>query len=486
MTSTRAKTSPLLAAALRRPELATAIDRYATAFDKIDARRIAIALDNGIDWLAADLAALATGRVVVPLAPFFSAGQVRHAIDSSGVDTVLVQRGPAFTSPAAFDRFEAVEPSEPAHRIDWLQREPENAPELPAGTFKISYTSGTTGNPKGACLSASLLETVATSLVARTRALNIERHLSLLPLAVLLENVAGSWAGLLSQAELRSPPLAETGLRGSSALDAEQLVRCLNEHRPQSIIVLPELLKSLCRMAAAELFDPSSLKLVAVGGARTPGALLSRARALGLPAYEGYGLTECGSVVCLNAPGLERLGSVGRPLQHAEVRVASTGELRITGAQHLGYVGTPSGQVPVELPTGDFGQIDADGYVHVAGRTDNRYSTAWGRNISPEWVEAELTGQPEIAQCFVHGRDLPGNLAIVVPAVPERIAAAIDRCNESLPDYARITRWLLRRERFGPHDGTATANGRLRRENILERHRRDIEQTMPTEQGKTA
>lgn len=469
-----------------RPKLAAAVENFSDMLGQIDACRIAVAMDNGLEWLAADLAALATGRVVVPLPPFFSHEQREHVMASSGIDTLLLHDLAPF-GPA--DRFTGFRVCRRDKNLTWLKRAPTCPPDLPRGTFKISYTSGSTGRPKGVCLGASMLEAVAVSLVERTRDIGVRRHLSLLPLAVLLENVAGTWAALLSGADLQLPGLAETGLNGSSGLDAPRLAACLRRHRPESIIVLPQMLNALCHLATNGMLDPSTLKFVAVGGAHTPRSLLEHAREVGLPVFEGYGMTECGSVVCLNVPGQDRPGSVGKPLAHIGIEAAESGELTMSGPHHLGYVGTPDGGDSAGLfPSGDLGRIDAAGYVHVAGRIDNRYSTAWGRNISPEWIESELNGEPEISQCFVHGRGLAFNLAVIVPtaADPANVELAVERCNRRLPDYARIACWQVRRDPFSVEDGTSTPNGRLRREAVLARHRRDLEELISMKQGKTA
>lgn len=486
VTSDELKPYRVLAAAMRRPGLAAAVERFCGILERIDAARIAIAMDNGLDWLAADLAALATGRVVVPLPPFFSHDQQAHVIASAGVDSLLLHDISPF---GPTDRFAGFEVGGKDRDVTWLKHIVADPPRLPPGTFKISCTSGSTGRPKGVCLGASMLETVAASLVERTRGIGVRRHLGLLPLSVLLENVAGAWAALLSDADLQLPGVAETGLHGSSGLDPEQLAACLRKYRPESIIVLPQMLEALCGVLDAGMFDPSTLKFVAVGGGHTPLPLLERARAVGLPVYEGYGMTECGSVMCLNTPGLDRPGSVGKPLGHIGINVSTAGELTLSGPHHLGYVDAPADTGTEQaFATGDLGHIDAEGYVYIAGRTDNRYSTAWGRNISPEWIESELNGEPEIAQSFVHGRGLAFNVAILVTTEsdPAAVDRAVERCNRRLPDYARIACWQVRRERFSPGDGTSTPNGRLRRDAILSCHGRRIEEMISTRQERIA
>src|SRR5690606_20978777 len=107
------------------------------------------------------------------------------------------------------------------------------------------------------------------------------------------------------------------GLRGSSGLDPDRLLRTLHEVRPHSLILVPQLLFALVSAGERGLLPPISLRFVAVGGAHVAPQLLRRAEALGIPVYEGYGLSECASVVCLNTPGGRRVGSVGRPLGHA-------------------------------------------------------------------------------------------------------------------------------------------------------------------------
>lgn len=461
----------ILKAAEQHPELAARIDRYRSLFDACAAERIGLALDNGHDWLAADLAALADGRVVIPLAPFFSRSQMLHVLDSS--DCQLVLHGTTDDGRPDWlpQRFQAVERA--ADCAVWLDSD-RCLRALPTGTFKISYTSGTTGAAKGICLSAALLEQVAQSLLQRTATLGIQRHLCLLPLAVLLENVAGAWAAILGGQDLLVPGQAECGMTGSSGLDPARWVECLQKHRPHSIIVLPQMLKLLHQLVVDRIYDPAGLRLVAVGGARTPPGLIEAARRVGLPVYEGYGMTECGSVICLNAPGSDRIGSVGQPLAHQRLSMSSRGELRIHGPHHLGEVGG-EGCVSGPLQTQDLGQIDNDGFVHLHGRLGNAYSTAWGRNVSPEWVEAELDAQTEILHSFVHGRDLAGNLAVIVPSGRGDVGAAVARANAVLPDYARISHWCLRAQPFGSHDGTATANGRLRRDRLLQLHRHDLD-----------
>jgi long-subunit acyl-CoA synthetase (AMP-forming) len=358
-----------------------------------------------------------------------------------------------------------------------LQRPKDAArPSLPDGTSKITYTSGSTGAPRGVCLSALHLETVALSLVEATAPLALRAHLCLLPLATLLENVAGVLAPLLAGARCVVPPSALTGI-GSPGVDVPQLLAALTQQSPDSVILVPELLRVLVDAATRGWSPPTSLRFVAVGGAVVAPALLARAIECGLPVHEGYGLSECCSVVCLNTPAARRIGSVGRVLPHARVRIDTHGEIHVRGPTMLGYVGDAARPVGASLATGDLGQVDADGFLYVLGRRRNVFITSFGRNVSPEWVEAEIAQQPGIAQVMVHGEGRPHVVALIVPTRPDLDASTINQAvvaaNSRLPSYAQVRQWL-RVSPFLASEGLATANGRLRRDAIERRYRDTI------------
>lgn len=203
-------------------------------------------------------------------------------------------------------------------------------------------------------------------------------------------------------------------------------------------------------------------------------SLLERAEAVGLTVFEGYGLSECASVVCLNRPGAQRPGSVGRPLPHVQVRIAEDGEVLVRGSTLLCYLGEPSFDGDW-WPTGDLGHFDAAGFLYLAGRKKNQFITSFGRNVNPEWVEAELSQTGVILQAFVYGEGLPRNVALLWPIDPsvgdETIEQAVQRCNAGLPDYARVHTWRRLPGPLSGADGTLTSNGRPRRQEILRRHR---------------
>jgi long-subunit acyl-CoA synthetase (AMP-forming) len=449
---------------------AIAAERAWLAAEAVD--RCAIAADNGAPWIVADLALHLGGCVSLPLPSAFTRQQRDHALDDAGVDSILTDAGDVETRFPGF----LLRGVAPGSGLRLLRRAvTSRGAALPRGTSKVTYTSGSTGTPKGVCLSAASLETVAESLVAATHSLQLRRHLCLLPLATLLENVAGVLAPLLAGARCIVPPLARTGL--GVEVDARRLLATIAEQAPESIILVPELLRILVAATDRGWSPPSSLRFVAVGGAVVAPGLLQQAIERGIPVFEGYGLSECGSVVCLNTPDALRIGSAGRPLPHARVRIDAHGEIHVRGATMLGYVGDPALAAKEPVATGDLGLIDADGFLHVLGRRRNVFITSFGRNISPEWIEAEILQQPGIAQVLVHGEQRPYVVALVVPGKPDMDAGAIQQAiaaaNARLPSYARVRQWL-RASPFVHEDGLVTANGRLRRDAIERRHREAI------------
>jgi len=175
--------------------------------------------DNGPDWVAVDLEAEAAGIPLVPLPTFFTPAQLAHAVAATGMDA-LYCTSESTARALGFHR---------TSDLPWYSREAPPVP-LPPGTAKITFTSGTTGAPKGVCLSAAAQRAVARSLAEATRSLGIERHLCLLPLAVLLENIAGVYAPLAAGARWIAPPLAEVGMSGATGFDARACLAAIERH----------------------------------------------------------------------------------------------------------------------------------------------------------------------------------------------------------------------------------------------------------------
>ena len=432
---------------------------------------VGLLADNGPEWLVMDLAAAYADRPLVPIPAFFSAGQLAHTLEDAGIRSL-------FTDQADYLGSLELRNQQPLEICDtrWQQLDlqvEEKTPRFPPATAKLSYTSGTTGTPKGVCLSSEAMCLVAESLRARTAVSETDHHLCLLPLATLLENIAGVYVPLLAGARVCVPPLAEVGLRGGAGVDIQRLLCALESYRATRAILLPQMLQEMVEALEEDggLEQAAGLRFLAVGGAPVAHSLLTRATGLGLPVYEGYGLSECASVVAVNAPAADRPGTVGKPLPHVRLDFAADGEILVSGACFQGYLGAMEAPAADPWPTGDLGFLDDEGYLHLSGRKKNMFITSFGRNVVPEWVERELVLQPSIHQAAVFGEGRPWNVAVVVKAAGTdnaMVDAAITVANRALPDYAQVRSWVPATEAFQLDNEQLTATGRLRRAVIRE------------------
>jgi long-subunit acyl-CoA synthetase (AMP-forming) len=455
-------------------DLASTVDRLAVELRGRGVRTIAMALDNGPAWALIDLAALHAGLCLVPLPPFFSTGQMHHALRRSGAQALIADRadslGKRLSLPGSDKTLEVA-----GHTLGWIDL-PGDPSAVPAEVRKVTFTSGTTGEPKGAMLGWSHLEPVVRSLAEAVEVSPTDRHLALTPLSVLLENIGGIYVPLWGGATTVLPGCDEVGLAGSSRLDAVAMVRAIERHRATTAIFSPQTLQGMVEAIESGLPRPAAFRFGAVGGAPVSPRLLKRAAALDLPVYEGYGLSECASVVCLNTPRHNRPGTVGRALPHVRVTLADDGEVLIAGPGFAGYLGEPAPQGA--WASGDLGAFDGEGSLSLLGRRRNVFITAFGRNVAPEWVERELTLEPAIAQAAVFGEARPWNLAVIFTAPgagKSELDAAIARANEGLPDYAQVTHWIAAAEPFAPKNGLLTGTGRVRREAVYRQYRLQIE-----------
>ena len=430
--------------------------------------------DNSPAWIAVDLAAQAAGTALVPLPGFFSPAQLEHTVRDGALDALWCtdrataarlgfhREAASFMDLNLFERDVAVRPTI-AKRM--------------ARHEKVTFTSGSTGTPKGVRLSDTQQLKPARALAELMTPLGIQRHLNLLPLSVLLENVAGAYVSLMLGATCISPSLGRVGMSGSSGFDADRCLAAIAENAPDSVILLPQMLREVVGKLRETRGTDSrirSLKFVAVGGAKTSPDLILQARNLGLPVFEGYGLSECGSVVTVNVPFADRVGSVGKPLPGTAVRVAASGEIEVAGRAAAGYPASPGAVGNEWLGTGDLGHLDNDGYLFIDGRKDSLLITSFGRNVSPEWPESLLLDSPAITQAAIFGEGRPYLAAVLSPrthaVTDEALDEAVSAANLQLPDYARIGAWLRAHEPFVPGNGMATANGRVRRSAVWSRY----------------
>ena len=407
---------------------------------------LGISHDNGIDWLLWDLAAMKLGIPCVPLPPFFTKQQQDHVIASAGITHISMTQGLVPTGVKGLSK-------------------------IPVGTAKVTFTSGTTGTPKGVCLPQVAIDKVAQSLVEVLGTDIAKSHISVLPLSVLLENVAGVYATLLASGTAHIFGLGKVGMGNPFAPDFVMMAHMMSTYQTSAVILVPELLRGLIQVITQTKLTLPDLKFVAVGGSKVAPELIMRARALGLPVYEGYGLSECASVVALNTPDNDRIDTVGKILPHLKVEIID-GEIAIKSPAYLGYLGELKTGT---LKTGDLGTLDENGYLQISGRKKNILITSHGRNISPEWIESTLLVRPEVLQAVVIGDAQPFLSALIVPTNETAdIDVAITRVNEMLPAYAHIKAHLVIPP-LSVADGTLTGTGRPRREAVYKKFQSQIE-----------
>lgn len=418
---------------------------------------------NGVDWIVGLLAAWYAGRTVVPLPPFFRPPQLRHVVQDAGVAHVLTTAEMMATA-----RLLGVPVSLIGDRQAGFHPAGDGAPA------QIVYTSGSTGQPKGVLLGGAQMLWSAAAMARAIAAKADDTYLSLLPLPLLLETICAVMVPLLVGASVRLEPGFAAVLGAGHGLGIAALAAA---HQPSCIVLVPELLAQwVMQLRAGALRAPDSLRFVAVGGAAVPLALAEQAWALGIPVHEGYGLSECGSVVALNRPGERKPGTVGQPLPGLDLRIEE-GEIVVRGPSVMErYLHGALAQG--QWRTGDAGEIDANGFLTVRGRLDNVLVTPLGRNVSPEWIESLLLADLRLAYCLVTHVTGPHLTAILVPkpphqvwfgrASPDELAAFVAERTREAPGYATPRHVAVMPASDLVRFGLLTGNGRLRRKAALE------------------
>ncbi|RZU97808.1 AMP-binding protein [Spiribacter vilamensis] len=443
--------------------------------------RVLIQAPNGVEWIVIALATLMHGAVLVPVDAQMGREDLAHVIADADPARIYITRALRAALPEP-------SPTAPVIEIDSLSltvTDDEPADSAPrddpdaADIATLFYTSGTTGPPKGVPLTHANLVSNVRALLEERIAGPEDRVLLPLPLhhvypfSVGLLTVMGTGATLILPRSLVGPRIAEALRAGRATIllgvprlyEAlwSRLEARLGGQQPwrqrlfhASVDTCQRLQARLGWPIGRWLFRPvmkrlaPSLRLAVNGGAALDPTIARRLQGLGWRLASGYGLTETAPILTLNAPGDGRLETAGRPLPGVSLRIVD-GEVRARGPNV--FTGYRHSVVPNDeifdaegwFRTGDGGQIDDDGYLHLSGRLSSTVVLSGGENIDPERIERVLNAQPAIREAGVLARD--GRLAAVIVAADtddspdarqERVNAALRAARADLPAHHAV------------------------------------------------
>jgi len=427
---------------------------------------VAVRLPDPLEYATALVAILAAGRVVIPLDPAAPAGEVARVVAVARPQAAVGDPGRGLPpglavlrppeAPTAQDTADTADTADTIGAADTT--------EIPVGAATAGgiflCTSGTTGTPKGILLCADQLAHVAAAVAGHHRLTPADRGYCCLPLFHVNAEVVGLLATLAARACLVLD--GKFSRRGFWPLIEQRRITWIN--------AVPAIITVLAMDPPATPI-PSRVRFFRSASAPLPPCTLRRFEdAFGVPVVETYGMTEAASMITANpVDGPRKAGSVGRPAD-TEVRVAeragsgyvscragTVGRVQIRGRGVIREYaqGGPAGAIDPEgwLDTGDLGHLDQDGYLFLAGRSDDVINRG-GEKIYPREIEDFLVSQPGVwSAVVVAARDeVLGErpVAYVVPAGPwrrhEMAEALREACEAALPRPKRPSAFYLVQE----------------------------------------
>ena len=473
-------------------KLADDLQALAKAQDK-SRLQVGLFMKNSVEWIACDLALLFGGHLEIPVPLGFTAEQARSMLgeaDCCLVTPDLIDAPEIAWLPrerlVVVDRHALLSELDDKHAERWLgEHAPwrhSTDPSSQQTPVKAVHTSGTTGAPKGVLITRSALESKLSSLEAVVATHHAARYASVVPMSLLIEQLSAIYIPLAMGGTVAVLPAHEEALTGGG-MSASYYLTYLKQARPTFLTVPPSIVHAFADLAqkaglrgaalCQAVFGTDAPPLIACGGAKTHVSALQMLASIGLPVYEGYGLSEYTAVVAWNTPTNYKLGTVGKALPGCEVKLAPDGELLIRGPSlFAGYLGKDPGACGLDLEgflhTGDIAELDDAGYLSIIGRKKNIIINSSARKISAEWLESALSGRPGIREAFIFGdgRSFPVALvfAASLPADEATIVSSIAEANRGLPDYARVRNFYTIEQSDDVLKKYLTITGRPRRQ----------------------
>lgn len=397
--------------------------------------------------------------------------------------------------------------------VDAGKRDYIDASVDPDQQAALIFTSGTTGKSKGVMLSH---RNIASNVANTSKIFHIPDDqclLSVLPAHHVYENSCSLWEAFyqcstvaicegikhiqknLSETQASTlvgvPLLFEKFYKGilktaASRGEEDKLKRAIRISRKTGLYNNRALMKRMFK-SVHKAFGGNLQKLI-FGGAAADPKVIEAFEAMGFTAIQGYGMTECAPIICVNQDRYSKPASVGRPLPGTEVRIIDQDDDGIgeiicrSDSVMMGYFEDPEATAEVIidgwLHTGDLGYMDDDGFVYITGRKKTVIVTKGGKNIFPEEVEEALNKDDLISEVLVYGVEDAdvGNVIISADIYPnyqlleERhgqmgrseiyhfYRKLVDDLNNSMPPYKRVKRINIRRENF-----VKTTTGKIKR-----------------------
>ena len=489
---------------------------FATALLSYGLKRggsVCILMGNVPEWPISDVGTIIAGGVGVGLYPTSSAEQIAYIIDHSDAEFVLVdsraqlQRvlsvrdqlskvrhvialdpdAPSGEDVVAYRDFVERGRAERSRLAPLLKERAEGA--KPDDVAIMVYTSGTTGAPKGACLSHRYIINSVESLRQTIPIYDTDVSFSYLPFCHVAERISGLYNRLYA---------------GASAYFVDDLARLseyMLEVKPTVFASLPRFFEKIHARAAADMdrlpqaehadflatkvknYFGGRIRLATSGGAPLPLEVAEFLAAAGLPILQAYGLTE-NVCVAFNRPYEYKFGTVGPPMPGCEVRIAADKEILVRSEMMFsGYYKAPDETVKVFsdgwLLTGDLGEFDEDGFLKIIGRKKELIVTSTGKKVSPALLENMLKEHPAISQAMVYGEGRSYLVALITvnAAIPrETIQSIIDGVNRRVSSTESIKRFAVLDRDFEIERDEITPTGKLKRDVITNRFREVIDE----------
>lgn len=441
-------------------------------------KHIAIIGSSSYAWVVTFLGIACSGNVVVPIDKMLSSEEMLGLLVMGDVDAVFLADEFAYMAgeiEQANNRVTKIVNFSSEEYKQILATEQVSLPRInPDAMAEVLFTSGTTGVSKGVMISQrSIVANIADIYrMDYGRGVKYPIVMSVLPihhtfeltvdnLGVLycgatvcindkLENIVANLGKFKPAVILVVPAIAEvfykkvmegisTGPNKRKIAFAKKLNRLLSHF---GIDARRTLYKSLLSKFGG------NLSRVIVGGAALRPEIAKTFEEFGVSMYQGYGMTECAPLIAANYPGINRHGSVGKPVAYMDVKIED-GEILTRGeGVMLGYYKNEEAtrEAVTEdgwLHTGDLGYFDRDGYLYITGRSKNLIILDNGKNIYPEELETHLSVIPGIKEIMVY--ESRGKLCAAIHPIDindtqmlKGIKAGIKKYNNDAPPYKRI------------------------------------------------